>query len=126
MEISSNLITISHSFNLTILLSHLKYFDGKIVSILSCILPNPLSIQVFLYYCKDAINNKNNVLLREEKTKVTEMFIRNPYNKYRPSRIIAINIREGILKQIVFEIIHLSCILAFNRLSTITSQLIFS
>jgi hypothetical protein len=37
-------------------------------------------------------------LLREEKTKVTEMLIRNPYNKYRPSRIIAINIQGGYVE----------------------------
>ena len=37
----------------------------------------------------------DNVLLREEKTKVTEMFIRNPYNKYKPSRIIAIPANAG-------------------------------
>jgi hypothetical protein len=37
----------------------------------------------------------NNVLLREEKTKVTEMFIRNPNNKFKPSRIIAIPANAG-------------------------------
>src|ERR671932_51799 len=69
---------------------------------------------------------KNNVLPREEKTKVTKMFIRNPYNKYRPSRISNKHPGTVYIETIVLEIIHLSCILAFDRLSTITSQLIFS
>ena len=49
----------------------------------------------FLIIMRDVVDDKNNVLLREEKTKVTEMFIRNPYNKYKPSRIIAIPANAG-------------------------------
>jgi hypothetical protein len=48
----------------------------------------------FLITIRDIVDDKD-VLLREEKTKVTEMFIRNPHNKYKPSRIIAIPANAG-------------------------------
>jgi hypothetical protein len=48
----------------------------------------------FLITMRDIVDDKD-VLLREEKTKVTEMFIRNPYNRFKPSRIIAIPANAG-------------------------------
>ena len=48
-------------------------------------------------YRKYLITSPADMILREEKTKVGAAFIKNPYNHYRPSRIIAVGFSEAAL-----------------------------